>query len=282
MDKVLTTARSSSSVAWGEGQLNRIGRFAALLSEQRYRLQFLREDGRQRTLLMVAIALGYATSAPNDFVFFDGRPGLFALAVASRIGLFGIGIFGAIVLRRARWPRQQDRIFHAALVAFAVALSSSCMSPLESTPWRGHREHGDQPHPRQQRLRRAQHLPTPYEANAIDRGRIHRRNLPRIEPKGRAVCQPVIHGQPPFPIAPRIEPPVAEHVTHQPVARRRAGRVFARQLVEPSDRRMQLREASTESVAGTATRAAAIVSSIDQPSTIETQSTHGYTMACNR
>jgi len=105
------------------GHLNRIGSFAELVAEQRYRLQFLREDGWQRTLLMAAIALGYATSAPNDFVFFDGRPGLFALAVASRIGLFGIGIFGAIVLRCARWPRQQDWIFHAALVGFAVAIS---------------------------------------------------------------------------------------------------------------------------------------------------------------
>lgn len=103
--------------------MNRIGSFAEILAERRYRLQFLSEDGRQRALLMVAIALGYATSASNDFVFFEGRPGLFALAVASRIGLFGIGIVGAILLRRVRWPRQQDRIFHAALVAFALALS---------------------------------------------------------------------------------------------------------------------------------------------------------------
>lgn len=107
----------------GSGCLRRIGSFAELLAEHRYRLQFLREDGRQRALVLAAIALGYATSAPNDFVFFDGRPELFALAVSSRIGLLGIGVCGAILLRRAPWPRQQDQIFHAALVGFAIALS---------------------------------------------------------------------------------------------------------------------------------------------------------------
>lgn len=80
MDRVLTKGASRRPSHGARGLLNHIGSFAELVAEQRYRLQFLREDGWQRTLLMVAIALGYATSAPNDFVFFDGRPGLFALA----------------------------------------------------------------------------------------------------------------------------------------------------------------------------------------------------------
>lgn len=91
-----------------------------LLQQQRYRRQFLREDGTQRALVLFAIAFGYAAATRNDFAFLDGRPGLQVIALASRFLLVVVSSAAFLLIRRASWPRQQDRVFYAALAATAT------------------------------------------------------------------------------------------------------------------------------------------------------------------
>jgi signal transduction histidine kinase/CheY-like chemotaxis protein len=103
-----------------------------LLKEQRYRLQFLKEDGRQRALILLALVVGYVGTARNDFLMLDGRPGLIATALACRFLLAVVSIATLLFFRRVRWPRQQDRSFYVALAAAAVLLSIGHLTRLPS------------------------------------------------------------------------------------------------------------------------------------------------------
>jgi signal transduction histidine kinase/DNA-binding NarL/FixJ family response regulator len=72
---------------------------------------------------MAAVSVAYLMSAGNDIPILRGTP-LLAMSLASRGLLFvatGIVLF---LLRRARWPRQQDRAFHLGLVAMGILMSS--------------------------------------------------------------------------------------------------------------------------------------------------------------
>ena len=102
----------------------------ALLREQRYRLQFLREDGKQMALVFLAIAFAYMANLRNDFLFFDGRPGLLAFSLAIRPLILGAGVASFLQLRRARWPRQLDRILWITLVVLAILMSAFNLTRL--------------------------------------------------------------------------------------------------------------------------------------------------------
>lgn len=122
LDRGLPSQRKSSPMVKpvdGALQSNQL----ALLHEQRYRLQFLRDDGRQRALVILAIALAYAAATRNDFVLLGGRPGLLAISLATRLLLVGVSAAVYVLFHRARWPRQQDRIFYVALAVTAILVS---------------------------------------------------------------------------------------------------------------------------------------------------------------
>lgn len=102
----------------------------ALLREQRYRRHFLREDGRQTAIVMAVVGVAYAASAYNDLPLLRG--GLLGVSLASR-GLLAV-VAGVVVvlLRRAAWPRQQDRAFQMGLFAVAIFTSAVHLGKVPS------------------------------------------------------------------------------------------------------------------------------------------------------
>jgi ribonuclease BN (tRNA processing enzyme) len=103
----------------------------SLLREQRYRLHFLREDSRQTAVVMVAVGVAYFVSGANDFTVLRGSP-LLGVSLASRCLLVvAVGVV-LVLLRRARWPRQQGRAFDLALLATAICTSAVHLGKIPS------------------------------------------------------------------------------------------------------------------------------------------------------
>jgi signal transduction histidine kinase/CheY-like chemotaxis protein/HPt (histidine-containing phosphotransfer) domain-containing protein len=103
----------------------------SLLHEQRYRLRFLREDGRQTAIVTAVLCAFFMGTARNDFLLLRGGALLF-IALASK-GAYLIGTAVSVVLmRRARWPRQQDRAFHIALAVTAIAFLGTTLTRIPS------------------------------------------------------------------------------------------------------------------------------------------------------
>lgn len=90
-----------------------------LLREQRYRRQFLSEDRRQASIVMIALAAAFCLAVSNDFLLFTD-PLLRNVSLASRI-LFGLcSAVAVFLLRRARQPRQLDRAIDLSLLNIAL------------------------------------------------------------------------------------------------------------------------------------------------------------------
>lgn len=102
----------------------------ALLREQRYRLQFLREDGRLFAIVLCMVWVSYVASVANDLTQLRGA--WLGISVASRALLaIVIGIV-LVLLHRARWPRQQDRAVHLGMAAVAILPSAVHMTKLST------------------------------------------------------------------------------------------------------------------------------------------------------
>jgi len=108
-----------------------LGSSLTLLREQRYRRQFLREDGRQTAVAVTVVAVAYGVAAINDFTLLGGSPLLVVALVARGLHLAATGL-ALVLLRRARWPRQQDRAFHLALVAMVVSVAVTTLTRIPS------------------------------------------------------------------------------------------------------------------------------------------------------
>ena len=102
----------------------------SLLQEQRYRRHFLREDGRQTSVVMIAVVVAFGATVRNDFLLLRSHT-LLVIALTTR-GLLVVAIVVALVLlRRARWPRQQDR---ASLLALLGTMSGVVGGHLSRIP----------------------------------------------------------------------------------------------------------------------------------------------------
>ncbi len=108
-----------------------LGPSLSLLREQRYRRQFLREDGRQTAIAVTVVAVAYGVAAINDFTLLGGSPLLVVALVTRGLHLVVTGL-ALVLLRRARWPRQQDRAFHLALVAMAMGMAVTTLTRIPS------------------------------------------------------------------------------------------------------------------------------------------------------
>lgn len=108
-----------------------LGPSLTLLREQRYRRQFLREDSRQTAIAVTVVAVAYGVAAINDFTLLGGSPLLVVALVARGQHLVVTGL-ALVLLRRARWPRQQDRAFHLALVAMVVSVAVTTLTRIPS------------------------------------------------------------------------------------------------------------------------------------------------------
>jgi signal transduction histidine kinase/CheY-like chemotaxis protein/HPt (histidine-containing phosphotransfer) domain-containing protein len=103
----------------------------ALLREQRYRRHFLRDDGKQNAIVMAGVCFAYTVAARNDFVLISDTALLIA-ALASRAFLVVVTAIVLVLLRRARWPRQQDRANHLALFAMMVVVLGANLTRIPS------------------------------------------------------------------------------------------------------------------------------------------------------
>ncbi len=97
--------------------------WTALLREQRYRRHFLRADGRQTAIVTAVIGVSYAAVTGNDFLLLRGS-WMLGVALACRVLLLVAVVVALVLLRRARWPRQQDRAFHVAHAGMAISLGT--------------------------------------------------------------------------------------------------------------------------------------------------------------
>ncbi len=81
----------------------------------------MREDGRQTGVVTAAVCVAFTLAARNDFLLLRGSA-LLGFALASR-GVFVVAtVILLVLLRRARWPRQQDRAYGLALFATMIAV----------------------------------------------------------------------------------------------------------------------------------------------------------------
>jgi signal transduction histidine kinase/DNA-binding NarL/FixJ family response regulator len=82
-------------------------------------------------MVMAVIAASYLASVGNDFPSLGGSASL-GVSLASRGLLVVAAGVVLVLLRRAEWPRQQDRAFHLALVATAIFTSAVHLTKIPS------------------------------------------------------------------------------------------------------------------------------------------------------
>ena len=107
------------------------GSLLRLLREQRYRRQFLHENGRQTAIAAAVVAVAFAALTINDFRMLHDGPLLVVALVARGLHLVLTGV-GLVLLRRARRPRQQDRALLVILAATVVGVPASAMTRIPS------------------------------------------------------------------------------------------------------------------------------------------------------
>ena len=107
------------------------GSLLRLLREQRYRRQFLHENGRQTAIAAAVVAVAFAALTINDFKMLHDGPLLVVALVARGLHLVLTGV-GLVLLRRARRPRQQDRALLVILAATVVGVPASAMTRIPS------------------------------------------------------------------------------------------------------------------------------------------------------
>lgn len=107
--------------------------FVELLREQRYQKHFLREDSRQNLAAMVVICVGYVISVANDFSAIDDNHLLLRyVSLTARALSVVLMAVTVIAFRRARWPRQWQRIFNVNLIGTAILASIVHMTKIPS------------------------------------------------------------------------------------------------------------------------------------------------------
>lgn len=84
--------------------------FTALLREQRYRRQFMDADRKQMALVMAVMSAGFSLAVFNDFALLKDTRVLAAALLCRLLALLALAV-ALFVLRGAKRPRQQDRVF---------------------------------------------------------------------------------------------------------------------------------------------------------------------------
>lgn len=117
----------SQSASWDNGTVTAPatspGINKALLFEQRYRRSFLAADSKLNSATILLCSLGTCLLVVNDLRLLNVGLSLYA-CLAARLLLVVVALIAQFALRRARWPRQQDRAcslwFGAAVVALII------------------------------------------------------------------------------------------------------------------------------------------------------------------
>ncbi len=107
------------------------GAWRALLRQERYRRHFLRDDARQSSIALGAVALGYAAVAPNDFVIVQSGP-LRMLALVCRGAFAAITAVAVVLLLRCRSGRDLDRAHGLLGVGILVILVGGHLTRIPS------------------------------------------------------------------------------------------------------------------------------------------------------
>jgi len=104
-----------------------------LLREQRYQKHFLREDSRQNLAAMMVICVGYVLSVTNDFsAIDDNHLNLRYVSLSARTVCVVLMAVTVIAFRRARWPRQWQRVFNVNIIGTAILASIVHLTKIPS------------------------------------------------------------------------------------------------------------------------------------------------------
>jgi signal transduction histidine kinase/CheY-like chemotaxis protein len=108
----------------------------ALLQEQRYRRHFLRDDGRQTSIVAAGVTVAYTAGAGADLLLLRGGP-LLGISFASRVFVVLASGIALVLLRRGTWPRQHDRANHLALVGMMIVVLGTHLTRIPSGSFQG-------------------------------------------------------------------------------------------------------------------------------------------------
>jgi len=90
------------------GSVREHSSWLALLHEQRYRLNFLSTDGKQNIATMAVSGVAFLTAGSFNDIQMLRTGWLLRIALLIRVISFLVTVVACVLLRRAKWPRQQD------------------------------------------------------------------------------------------------------------------------------------------------------------------------------
>ncbi len=100
-----------------------------ILREQRYRKRFLREDGRLTSIVTVVASVCFGAATVNDYVLLPAGA-LRSFAIATRLFFFAAAVIMALLVRRARRPREMDRALLLGLFGTGVVVAGGHLTRL--------------------------------------------------------------------------------------------------------------------------------------------------------